>query len=47
MRNFDWRAWRDGNEEFGPFGWGTTEQEAIDELRETEADEADDTSVFS
>jgi len=33
---FDWLAYRDGNEEFGPFGFGKTEAEAIEELREAE-----------
>lgn len=32
LRQFDWCAWLDGDEEAGPRGWGRTEQEAIAEL---------------
>lgn len=32
IREFDWMAYRDGDEEFGPRGFGATEQEAIDDL---------------
>lgn len=32
IRFMDWRAWQDGREEYGPYGTGTTEQEAIDDL---------------
>lgn len=31
-RQFDWMAHREGDEEFGPRGFGETEQEAIDDL---------------
>jgi hypothetical protein len=34
IRSHDWRAWEDGTVETGPFGYGTTDQEAIDDLRE-------------
>ena len=33
-RTFDWLAWIDGNEEDGPYGYGKTEQEAIEWLKE-------------
>lgn len=33
-RKFDWRAWFEGTEEVGPFGYGTTEQAAIADLQE-------------
>jgi len=37
VRQYDWQAWVDGDEE-GPKGWGVTEQEAINNLkRELEA----------
>lgn len=29
---FDWCAWWDGTEEDGPYGWGSTEEHAIEEL---------------
>jgi hypothetical protein len=32
-RRFDWCAFYDGEEERGNYGWGRTEQEAIDDLR--------------
>ncbi len=38
-RGFDWVAFREGNEESGPHYWGRTEEEAIAELREYEAEE--------
>ena len=31
-RRFDWCAYRDGTEERGHYGYGRTEQEAIDDL---------------
>ena len=39
-RNFDWCAYRDGDEdnEFAPRGWGATEQDAIDDLMDMEED---------
>lgn len=33
-RRFDWAAWVDGHEESGQVGYGATEAEAIEELRE-------------
>lgn len=35
-RNFDWQAWRDGDEEQGPIGYGPTEEAAIARLKEME-----------
>ena len=32
IRNFDWNACVDGDEEYGPSGWGRTEAEAIADL---------------
>lgn len=32
MRQFDWQAYFDGEEELGGYGSGKTEQEAIDDL---------------
>lgn len=34
IRNFDWVAYRDGDEDGGPQGHGATEEEAIAELME-------------
>jgi len=34
VRIFDYVAYYDGCEEEGPYGYGRTKQEAIDELRE-------------
>lgn len=31
-RTSDWCAWFDGQEEGGPYGWGRTEAEAIEDL---------------
>lgn len=38
LRQFDWCAWFDGEEEHGPQGWGRTEHDAIADL-ETQAEE--------
>jgi len=38
-RNFDWVAFRDGREEEGNYGYGATEQEAIQDLLDNEEDE--------
>jgi hypothetical protein len=38
-RSFDWVAFREGDEETGPFYWGATEQDAITELKEYEVEE--------
>lgn len=32
LRQFDWCAFIDGEEERGEYGWGRTEQEAIDDF---------------
>ncbi len=32
IRNHDWQACIEGKEEDGPYGYGTTEQEAIEDL---------------
>jgi hypothetical protein len=37
LRCFDWQAWRDGDEEGGPRGYGATEDEAVRDLLEQEA----------
>ena len=37
-RDFDWRAYREGREEGGPYGYGKTEAEAIADLLIMEAD---------
>lgn len=37
IRCYDWRAYVDGHEE-GPFGWGATKEEAIEELKAELAD---------
>jgi len=34
IRNFDWIAYRDGDDEEGPHGYGATEEAAIAELME-------------
>lgn len=39
LRKFDWVAFRDGNDEDGPFGRGKTELEAIAELMLQEEEE--------
>ncbi len=33
-RDFDWCAHFDDNDEDGPVGWGSTPEEAIDDLRQ-------------
>jgi hypothetical protein len=35
-RGWDWVAFREGDEESGPFYWGATQEDAINELREFE-----------
>jgi len=35
-RQFDWCAYRDGTEESGPVGWGSSSVEAISDLMEQE-----------
>jgi hypothetical protein len=34
IRSHDWSAWVDGREEDGPYGHGSTEEEAIADLKE-------------
>lgn len=34
LRQFDWCAYFDGEEEGGPYGWGHTKEEAIADLME-------------
>jgi len=34
IRQFDWRAYLDGGEESGPYGYGVTEEAAVADLRE-------------
>lgn len=34
IREFDWCAWYDGEEELGHYGYGRTEAEAIADLEE-------------
>jgi hypothetical protein len=36
---FDWVAFREGDEERGPFYWGATEADALAELKEYEVEE--------
>jgi len=38
MVQFDWAAWRDGNEESGPIGYGPTPQGAVQDLRTRESE---------
>ena len=38
-RDFDWCAHFDDNDEDGPVGWGSTAQDAIDDLRDQLSDE--------
>lgn len=40
IREFDWCAYRDGQEELGGYGYGRTKQEAIDNLLVNEEDAA-------
>lgn len=42
IRTFDWCAYRDGYEEYGNYGWGRTEEEAIADLLEIESWEDED-----
>lgn len=41
-RQFDWCAYRDGDEECGPVGWGATKEAAITDLLTMEADGVDE-----
>jgi hypothetical protein len=38
IRNYDWTAYRDGQEEAGPYGYGATRQEALTDLFNLEED---------
>jgi hypothetical protein len=39
---FDWAAWRDGDDEEGRvYGWGASEQDAIDDLLMTLGEDCD------
>lgn len=42
LRDYDWCAYRDGYEENGDYGWGKTEQLAIDDLLAREAEALED-----
>lgn len=33
IRSFDYVAYREGDEETGPFGWGDTEEKALTDLQ--------------
>jgi hypothetical protein len=37
-RSRDWCAFEEGHQEYGPFGWGETEQEALKDLAEAVED---------
>lgn len=39
VRDFDWMAYFDGDDEFGPRGYGPTEAEAIQDLIDNYDDE--------
>ena len=34
IRIMDWCAYYEGGEEFGKYGWGSTKEEAIEDLKE-------------
>jgi hypothetical protein len=42
IRDFDWCAYYEGNEEAGGYGWGATEAEAIADFIENCAEDHDD-----
>lgn len=42
LRSADWRAWEDGTEETGPYGWGESATEALANLMEQLAENSDD-----
>jgi len=35
-RRFDWQSYREGNEETGPYGYGSTKEEAESDLLDKE-----------
>lgn len=39
LQDWNWCAWRDGEEKDGLRGWGKTEEEAIDDLKWLEEEE--------
>lgn len=41
VRDFDWVAFHDGEEESGHYGWGKTEAEAIKDLQRLDEERAD------
>lgn len=41
IRRFDWCAYEDGTEEYGPIGWGETESAALLDLIEQQEEEMD------
>jgi len=41
VRDFDWCAYRDGEEESGHCGWGKTQAEAIEDLRRLDQERAE------
>lgn len=41
LRQYDWVAFRDGYEELGKYGYGRTEEDAIQALLADEAEEAE------
>jgi hypothetical protein len=41
IRQWDWSAKRDGDDEGGRVGYGATEQDAIDDLHNQEAEDAE------
>lgn len=42
IRSFDWCAWRDGEEERGVYGYGYTENGAVMDLLDIEAEAEED-----
>ncbi len=36
IRNYDWCAYYDGEEESKNYGWGSTEEEAVNQLKMSE-----------
>jgi hypothetical protein len=40
-RDWDWCAYHDGEEETNHYGWGATEQEALDDLKRMDEERAE------
>ena len=40
IRDFDWCAYHDGEEESGHYGWGRTERDAIEDLKRLDEERA-------